>query len=174
MKIRPHHILTLTFAGLLLAWFFWQTRDRPPHPEPPSETTTIGLESAGRNGKDPAPAPTEVWSLSLSELNRAGGSIQNDLRILDATFGQWLSNFPTTGNPVGTNAAITAALTGNNPLELDLIPADNPAINRSGELCDRWGTPFRFHQLSGSVMEIISAGPDRTFGTADDVNSAGS
>jgi hypothetical protein len=35
-------------------------------------------------------------------------------------------------------------------------------------LCDRWGTPLRFHQLSGERMEIRSAGPDRKFGTPDD------
>ena len=48
------------------------------------------------------------------------------------------------------------------------IPPGNPAINARGELCDRWGTPFFFHQLSGSQMEIRSAGPDRKLWTPDD------
>ncbi|HEY1108604.1 MAG TPA: hypothetical protein VGE76_08235 [Opitutaceae bacterium] len=84
--------------------------------------------------------------------------------VLDA----WRSNFPREGNPVGENADITAALTGANRLELALIPKNHPAINAKGELCDRWGTPFRFHQLSGEQMEIRSAGPDRKFATEDD------
>jgi hypothetical protein len=82
------------------------------------------------------------------------------------------SNFPRTGNPVGLNYEITAALTGQNQLRLALIPPDHPAINREGELTDRWGTPFRFHVLSRMQMEIRSAGPDRRFGTADDAEWA--
>ena len=38
-----------------------------------------------------------------------------------------------------------------------------------GELCDRWGRPFFFHQLSGTKMEIRSAGPARQLWTDDDV-----
>ncbi|MGH8017609.1 MAG: hypothetical protein ACREIA_04860 [Opitutaceae bacterium] len=102
-------------------------------------------------------------------LNSPQTAIHDDLRALEAVFEQWQTNFAGQGNPVGTNAEITAALTGDNRLALDLIPSDHPAINAQGELCDRWGTPFRFHQLSGETMEIISAGPDRDFATPDDV-----
>lgn len=69
---------------------------------------------------------------------------------------------------MGENAEITAALAGKNPLQLALIPKNHPAINAEGQLCDRWGTPFRFHQISGDRMELRSAGPDKQFGTADD------
>jgi len=70
---------------------------------------------------------------------------------------------------VGENAEITAVLAGRNRLQLALIPPSHPAINRAGELCDRWGTPFFFHALSGTQMEIRSAGPDRRLWSADDV-----
>ena len=83
-------------------------------------------------------------------------------------FDAWRSNFPRDGNPVGENAEITAALTGENRLDLVLIPKGHRAVNEHGELCDRWGTPFRFHQLSGTRMEVRSAGPDRKFATDDD------
>ncbi len=56
-----------------------------------------------------------------------------------------------------------------NPLRLALIPPDQPAINRAGELCDRWGTPFFFHAESATRMEIRSAGPDQKMWSADDV-----
>jgi hypothetical protein len=101
-------------------------------------------------------------------LNAQGGTVQGDLQILGEVFNAWQTNFPRIGNPVGENSDITAALTGTNELKFAFIPARHPAINRRGELCDRWGTPFRFHQLSGRSMEIRSAGPDRKFGTEDD------
>lgn len=102
-------------------------------------------------------------------LNAEGGSIRQDLEILADVFDAWQSNFPGGGNPVGTNQEITRSLGGLNRLSLDLIPGDHPAVNRDGELCDRWGTPFEFHQISGSHMEIRSAGPDTILYTEDDV-----
>jgi hypothetical protein len=59
-------------------------------------------------------------------------------------------------------------LTGRNSLGLQVIPRGHRAINHRGELVDRWGTPFFFHQLSGNVMEIRSAGPDMKMHTEDD------
>jgi hypothetical protein len=42
-------------------------------------------------------------------------------------------------------------------------------VNGDGELVDPWGTPYFFHQLSGTDMEIRSAGPDKTMWTDDDL-----
>ena len=79
------------------------------------------------------------------------------------------TNFPHDGNPVGSNAEITAVLTGKNKLRYAAIPPGHPAINAAGELCDRWGTPFFFHAESGTRMGIRSAGPDKKMWTDDDV-----
>jgi hypothetical protein len=74
------------------------------------------------------------------------------------------------GNPVGSNSEITKALNGENPRQVRfLTEASGLRINARGELVDYWGTPFFFHQLSGTEMEIRSAGPDRVMWTADDL-----
>jgi hypothetical protein len=74
------------------------------------------------------------------------------------------------GNPVGTNPEITAALNGENPQQVKFLSAESGhRINGHGELVDAWGTPFFFHQISGTEMEIRSAGPDRKMYTADDL-----
>ena len=103
-----------------------------------------------------------------ARLNATDSTITRDLDILQQLLDAWRSNFPREGNPVGENTDIAAALTGANRLGLALVPKNHPALNERGELCDRWGTPFRFHQLSGERMEIRSAGPDRKFATDDD------
>ncbi len=72
-------------------------------------------------------------------------------------------------NPVGTNAEIMKAVMGGNPKGAMLGPPEGQSLNGKGELLDRWGTPYFFHQLSRSSMEIRSAGPDREMGTEDDV-----
>ncbi len=73
-------------------------------------------------------------------------------------------------NPVGDNAEITAALTGKNPKRVVFLNAeDGLRLNDQGQLVDNWNTPYFFHQLSRTVMEIQSAGPDRRMWTADDL-----
>lgn len=71
-------------------------------------------------------------------------------------------------NPIGSNAEIVQALSGDNPRQAKILPDDLPR-NSSGELVDRWGTPYFFHQLSRNSMEIRSAGADRRMWTSDDV-----
>ncbi len=119
---------------------------------------------------DPVPesAPLGGESDLAADLNAPSGTIQRDLAILQDVFSAWLTNFPRLGHPGGENRDITAALCGENPVRFAFVPRTHRAINAAGELCDRWGTPFRFHQLSGQHMELRSAGPDRRFGTADD------
>lgn len=112
--------------------------------------------------------PLEGESRLADDLNVPGGTIQQDLRILHEVLESWQTNFPRAGNPVGENAEITASLAGANPLRFAFIPPAHRAIDARGELCDRWGTPFRFHALSGQQMEVRSAGPDRKFGSEDD------
>lgn len=73
------------------------------------------------------------------------------------------------GNPVGSNAEIMKAVMGGNSAQARLGPPDGQTLNEEGELVDRWGTPYFFHQLSKNSMEIRSAGPDRIMWTRDDL-----
>jgi hypothetical protein len=71
-------------------------------------------------------------------------------------------------NPVGTNAEIMAAVMGKNAKQAKLGPPESMQLNANGELIDRWGTPYFFHQLSRDQMEIRSAGADKVMWTDDD------
>jgi hypothetical protein len=74
------------------------------------------------------------------------------------------------GNPFGNNREITAKLNGGNSKQIVFLKEeDGMRINQRGELVDNWGTPFFFHQISGTEMEIRSAGPDRKMWTSDDL-----
>lgn len=137
---------------------------------PPTPSLASGAATA--TTPDAAPRSTEPRSELVDGLNDPRSSIDADLRLLNEVFSAWLTHFREGGIPIGDNREITAALTGANPLGYPFVPADHPAINARGELCDRWGTPFRFHVLSRMQMEIRSAGPDRRFGTEDDAEWA--
>lgn len=137
----------------------------PPVSPAPHSAASAPSESAVVRGRA---APPERSTLA-DGLNSPATDINADLRLVSGIIETFRSNFLQTGNPVGTNADITTALTGRNRLRLSLIPADHPAINKDGELCDRWGTPFFFHAESATRMEVRSAGPDKKMWSADDV-----
>jgi hypothetical protein len=50
-----------------------------------------------------------------------------------------------------------------------LGPPDGQHVDGNGELVDRRGSPYFFHQLSKDVMEIRSAGADLKMWTRDDL-----
>ena len=171
--MRRAIVVAFLLAGLT-AWLLFRGREHPP-PHSPSVRAGPERPSAAA-APSRAPSMPANGSAALSDasslaepLNAPDSTIQRDLSVLAHLLDNWRSNFPREGNPVGENHEITAALMGDNRLQLVLIPKHHRALNPRGELCDRWGTPFRFHQISGERMEIFSAGPDRKFGTADDV-----
>lgn len=161
----------ITAALLLLVTFllWWRTK-------PPAATATPGAAPVTAR-TTPSAVGLSVTQSSLppersnlaDALNSPSTDIRADLRLVSSIIETFRTNFLQTGNPVGTNAEVTAVLTGRNKLRLSLIPADHPAINKSGELCDRWGTPFFFHAESATRMEIRSAGPDKKMWSDDDV-----
>ena len=170
----------LAFIAVLVAvgLFSWQFRrgahrgpadtEAPvlaPPPTPPPGVTQPKVEMP--KAKSP-PAPVERLNLAEA-LNSPATEIRADLRLVSDILDTFRTNFPQTGNPVGANAEITAVLTGKNKLGLAFIAPEHKAINRDGELCDRWGTPFFFHAESANRMEIRSAGPDKKLWTDDDV-----
>jgi hypothetical protein len=149
-------------------------------PKKPATTTGGASNPNATSGSSALPENSPVGGSSAVApgANRAGvityppeftnlppATVLENMRI---TFHQYASMFG--GNPVGTNPEITAALNGNNPKQANFIkPEAGMRIDPSGQLVDPWGTPYFFHQLSGTVMEIHSAGPDRIMWTADDL-----
>jgi prepilin-type N-terminal cleavage/methylation domain-containing protein len=72
------------------------------------------------------------------------------------------------------------------PASRQVLEQMNPSLVKTGtagvpELRDPWGTEFdyvyvyddKFPERSDSFPELISAGPDKGFGTADDISSKG-
>jgi hypothetical protein len=114
---------------------------------------------------DPAAAPVNAAPANAARptSDRLRADIE-DVQLVLRDFRTGLGE-----NPVGNNAEITKALLGNNLKQLKLEVPVGSQLNADGELCDRFGTPYFFHQLSGTKMEIRSAGPDRQMWTADDV-----
>ncbi|HVS51623.1 MAG TPA: hypothetical protein VHD62_04650 [Opitutaceae bacterium] len=169
-------VVLASILALLLVALFWQHADKPaanitPRSEKIPRSATTAAATNAKIPRPEFPPPTEISHLA-DALNSPAADIRADLRIVAGLLEAFRTNFPHDGNPVGENVEITAALAGKNSLRFGFLPPNHPAIDADGELCDRWGTPFFFHALSGTRMEIRSAGPDKKLYTADDVTLA--
>ena len=102
----------------------------------------------------------------INELNRPDSDINEDLKLVKGVFTHFRTVFKE--NPVGSHHEILAVLSGDNKQQIAYIPRDHPAVI-NGELHDRWGTPFYFHQITGEIMEVRSAGPDKQHWSSDDI-----
>lgn len=144
----------------------------PPPPaaaEPPAATpratgsapnfSTAAAERARRAREPLAPAPlTPVPAARTPETEVA--RVRLILRDYRAAFGS---------NPTGSNPEITRALLGANPTKTRFVDPSSVTVNERGELLDVFGHPYFFHALSGTRMEIRSAGQDGRLFTEDDI-----
>jgi hypothetical protein len=134
-------------------------------PSPMAAAAATGSSRLAPPPNQPLPVPAALAPSNGAAISHEKAMIELDkihrmIRDFHTLMGQ---------NPVGTNAEIMAAVMGKNPKQATLGPPEGQQLNAKKELIDPWGTPYFFHQLSGDVMEIHSAGPDRIFGTADDL-----
>lgn len=103
-----------------------------------------------------------------SRLHRQKGGAGEDLEVLT----ELLTMYSRANNgalPIApTNEVLISQLKGSNPKGLAVLSANLRNVTEKGELTDRWGTPYFFHPVSGKLIEIRSAGPDRLMWTEDD------
>ena len=199
MKPRRTAIGLILFVAALAAFFVVRSHVAPPAERAPeqvpagrsSPTPSYGVASAPSVATDAAastglPPPNPATSNKTTPASVVPPVAQNsstptvddpavaraDAAAVNAVkVRRMITDYHTVNgeNPVGTNAEIMAAIMGKNPRQAVLGPPEGVNLNSRGELVDDWGTPYFFHQLSRDVMEIHSAGPDRTMGTADDI-----
>jgi len=97
-----------------------------------------------------------------------GTPVEDRASLEDIVINYLQSATQSTRPPLGTNEEITRALMDRDALGDSAIPASHPAIV-SGQLVDRWGSPWFFHQQAADLIEVRSAGPDRRLFTDDDL-----
>ncbi len=77
------------------------------------------------------------------------------------------------------NGPITSGLDNRGLLKMLTTGGINDVVRRalrddidwSGEIIDGWGTPLQIGTGRGAKVQIRSAGPDKIFGTPDDITS---
>jgi hypothetical protein len=147
------------------------TSDSTPNARAAKENVTPLLPAApmppaisNQPGPDPGESTTPAAARPQNAVtDRQFNEVLDNVRVMIRDYRAVLGE-----NPVGTNAEIMRAINGDNVKQAKIGPPAGQGLNGNGELVDPWGTPFFFHQISRTEMEIHSAGPDRIMGTADD------
>jgi hypothetical protein len=134
-------------------------------PATPSTVNSSATSSAAAPPASPAAQAGQLIPASDQVADLPPATVLANVRHAIRQYGEMFG-----GDPVGTNPEITRQLLGDNPRHINFIdPSAGMRVNADGELVDAWGTPYFFHQLSGSDMEIHSAGPDKIMWTSDDI-----
>lgn len=89
------------------------------------------------------------------------------LEILQA-YRRVAGSFPTAED----NPHLMKKLRGEGAGGVRLFPAEHARYDAEGALLDAWGTPFFFHHVGAHHIEVRSAGPDRVFYSADDLQAS--
>jgi hypothetical protein len=160
----------LPLLVILCVWLAvsrWLEKKQPHAPETPpvlmeSPPATPKLLPVRQATPD---APLQSWERLLAS---DGTPAEDRSALADIVTNYLQSSVHAARPPLGTNEEITRALMDRDALGDSAIPASHPAIV-SGQLVDRWGSPWFFHQLSADVIEVRCAGPDRKLFTEDDL-----
>ena len=177
---RPKFLILASALVLAAVIIFWPGRlpqpreDSAPPPQPPPAPLLSDLGKPAQLYRVNSAAPGRVYEIDPANeqradmLNSPEQGVQEDLQII-AEFVD-ICGRATGSMPTGDNADITAALTGTQYAGQKgrVFPRSHPAI-RGGQLVDRWGSPYWFHNNGPGKLEIRSAGPDKQLFTLDDI-----
>jgi hypothetical protein len=170
--MNPKRWSLVACAGLFAAaglWFF-STQDRPQQPQKTPSLREAKIREAPTLPPISFPNAVDHPVLESSvHFQTSESNGEQDLEIIGVVLDCFRQHFG--GNPVGENEEIFAALRGKNPKGIHFLPDSFPGLQSDEKVHDRWGTPWHFHAISGQQMEVLSAGPDRMFGTEDDFGS---
>jgi hypothetical protein len=168
--MRKSAIVWPVVAAILAAIVWLAFRPEIPQPAPaPPPVSTVAPLATPPDLLEPRPATTERPVESWERLLARDGSPREDRDALADLVTNYLQSLPDSRRPpLGTNDEITRALTDRDALGNAALPASHPGIIH-GQLVDRWGNPWHFHQQSADLIEIRSAGPDGRLFTKDDI-----
>lgn len=163
--MNPKRVAAWVFPFLsvaVLLWLFFRLDSEERHAAPvplPSRSEERPVVSA-------TPAPGDKL---LEGYGDSSTSPIEDLRRLQRVITGYHSVIKDASRfPIGGNADLTAALTGQNANREVFVSASNSIIS-DGLLTDRWGSPLIVHPEAWRQLELRSPGPDRVAYNDDDL-----
>lgn len=152
---------------ILVVVLVWTRTNTDGHGRPPRSAEITNHKLRITNSETPGPITHRPSPIASPIASTA----REDIRKLHEQLGSFLTLLKDPYRPpLGDNTDITRALTGHNRRGIVALPTNDPSIV-NGQLVDRWGTPYWFHPRTPDAIDVLSAGPDKTLFTADDIAS---
>lgn len=138
---------------------------------PPTEAEGVRNLASRDSRFSQLPDGSHYYIAAVARSQQLGTSAEpgDDLELIADLLGDYRLFFKS--NPVGSeNYEIVEQLLGANDKQISFLDREITSLAPDGLLLDRWGTPYTFHPLTSSVMDIRSAGPDQELWTDDDLS----
>lgn len=160
-------IVGFLFLIIFVIWFF----NRPDRDQEAAAPEKEEKQRPLKQSTEPPLSSSPVLAdTMLEDYASEGSSGSEDLKImarfLDSVF---LLVKQRNSADYSTNEDLVLFLLGQNSHRSPFLRKDTTAINKKGQLIDRWGSPLILHPVSQKLLELRSAGPDRKPYTADDL-----
>ena len=123
----------------------------------------LSLASCAKSPKAQAAEDQAELVSSLQTYHRLYGRYPSNIPR------NWKKPKPPKGPPNALDIAVMAALLGKNGETTVVYKVKPKRLDADGVLIDPWGTAYKFEAPDRKVMVVRSAGPDKSFGTPDDV-----
>lgn len=118
--------------------------------------------------------PQDLYDFTASHMEQYAAketSTQDDVKtvslMLESAFLMMKDQIPSFSG----NQELVIILQGKNPSGMKFLSSSFPYIDQEGQLLDRWRKPLFFHRISGSSIDVRSAGPDGIMWNGDDVHT---
>jgi hypothetical protein len=112
-------------------------------------------------------APTTILAAKRAKL-------QNELNQVQTAFLSYYTEYaeyPVTSDNATLIKILTGLTANENSRQIAFLTVKPSDENAKGELLDPWGTPLEMSVTHDGVIHLRSAGPDKIFGTADDITN---
>lgn len=127
--------------------------------------------------ESPAPEvekPQDAYDFTASHMDQyaaetspARNDVQTVSLMLESAFMLMKDQMPSFSG----NQELVTILQGKNPSGMKFLSTSFPYLDQEGQLLDRWRNPLFFHRISGSMIDVRSAGPDGIMWNVDDVHT---
>ena len=168
--MRPRHLAYLAVLAVAVPGaIYWAAQS--PDPDVAAEPApTVRSVPPAEGQTSPELRKKFLGDRVLEYYAAAGGSGKSDLRLLHGFVSNaLLLSKQADPRHYATNEDLALLLLGEKGNQEQLLSASHPALSASGQIVDRWNSPVIVHVPRAGVIDLRSAGPDRTPYTPDDI-----
>lgn len=166
-------ISLILLCAVTISFVFIGAQSRRRHQKERKSSLSV-IPQQAHNPDSESRTPRDLYDFTAGHMDQyaapakmAQDDVQAVSLMLESAFLMMKDQMPSFSG----NQELVAVLQGQNPSGMKFLSRSFPYIDHEGQLLDRWRHPLFFHRISGSTIDVRSAGPDGTMWNGDDVHT---